>query len=391
MPIRATVLLITLLLLAAAPADAVTLTGTVDGISTNGGTSVWLRNATNGSFVAQTTADPTGAFSLSAPSATYRLMVRHSFVGGNMEVFNDIALMTDQSVSLTVPQRTVTVHVTTPTGEPLPYVTAEALVAASPPITLGTGLVQSACCGNYSGVGIRAADANGDISFPLLPSANDRTIAIYPPGDSGYATTYAIVPAYTSDTTATLATTTGVVLAATVTDTQGTPVSGSATLNDPSNNAFVAEVRVDGEFTLSALPGTYRLLLRREGSFEIYNDVSLTTSRSAALTLPLRTVTVHVETPTGTPISNVSVEPGASHTPPLDLGDGFTQSTWRNSFTTGASRTTDANGDVTYRMLPNVTAQTVQVHRFTGGAVYHSTATLSPSNGDEVVTATTAT
>ena len=384
--------------MAPAPAAPADLSGTVRDAATSpvDGFTARLSNATTGAFVTQASADESGAFSLSAAVATYRLTIERC-CGDNFTIYNDVTLSADRSVTLTVPWRTVTVHVQTPGGDPIPGTTVEPGSPSAPPITLGDDLIQSACCTNYSSAHSQTTGSGGDATFRLLPNASSKTITIYPPGDSGYVTSTATLAPTATSTAVTATAVPGVVLSGVVRDTEASPLAGIiARLSTPSTGAFVAQANADsgtGGFSLSALPGTYRLTIERccGENFTIYNDVTLSANRSVTLTAPLRTVTVQVQTPSGDPVPDAIVEPGAPFAPPIALGDDLTQSACCTNYSTANSRTTDAGGGVSFRLLPNSAFRTVLVHRLTDGGYVHSTATLPPTSTDTTVTAVTAT
>ncbi|MCW2986416.1 MAG: Kelch repeat-containing protein [Conexibacter sp.] len=233
--------------------------------------------------------------------------------------------------------------------------------------------------------GSATTDVAGHYAVTLTSGTYD--VRFDPAPLSGYQASVTTSYAVTGDRTLNVALVNAgaVTLSGVIQDPDGNPLPGTAAIlnstNGTTGNAGTS-TDADGHFSLAVVPGDFHFEIYHgaQPAFDIYNDVTITANRSITITVPWRTVTVHVQSPSGSPVGGVQVN-ASGNTPAISLATGFTQRTCCNNYTNN-NQTTDANGNATLRLLDTSTNDPISLNPPNGTGYANSTVPFPASTGN---------
>lgn len=306
-------------------------------------------------------------------SASSALAIPYSFdIGGQLTVTGPT------EADLTIPVKTITVHVVDPNGAPVSGSSIMLSGGGGGSVACGAGSILTSCFGSSTSIddvtGARAvSDTNGDATLYAIPNATPHAMAIVQSSATFIGTQVSFNPSTTSTLTVTVQPQpTAYPIGLRVVDPLGGLISGStltvragaATLTRDAEGVHRGFVPTNAWLSIERLHGGGGVTDVAPESFALQGTMILTGSATLDLPIPTVTLTAHVLDPHGGPVLGATAY---LHTQPAPLGCGvsFLTSCQGRSSTnrdaSGAPAVTDVNGDVSMWMLPTQQSGTIYV------------------------------
>ena len=367
------------------PSDTITISGTLYDTSGNtlSGVTVQLRDS-DGNDITQMNTDGAGEFSFEQPNGSYRLNIFGSYTNDTTPQGYQLSIPVKsytQSVhsNITLPTKTLSVHVQDGDGNPVSNAkikTDESVFQTG--LSVGSGITASGSNG-YTSNDLNT-DVSGNVTVYLYPGSNSYNIIATPPDGSGLGqTTHNITIGSNESITITLPQ--SITISGTVHDIEGNTLEGATVQlrNSGNNNIAQDTTNSSGEFSFEQSEGTYKIYIF--GSFttdtmpQAYNitiplhaytdDVNYDD-----ITLPTKTLTIHVQDFYGNSVRNVTLKTDdIINQNNLLLGNGITGS--GGSGYPGNGFTTDASGSAIMYLYPGTNSYDI-IATPPGGSIYGS-------------------
>lgn len=368
--------------------QAITLSGHLYDENGNPITNMLIGLSGSNGFNTSIRTDSSGSYSLQAASGTYTLTMgalgsQSGYPAGYPDWFwvreLNYSLTQNTNLDLTLPVRKIIMHVQDSFGNPVGGVKLtdpNDAVSSNQDASIGGGITNASLQTKYS-VSSTApiTDATtGNATLYLFPDdANGSyTFTATPPTGSNYITT--TIPKFTvtndDNKTATI-NSVSYTLNGQLHDGSNTPISNMI-VSLSNSSGFNTSTRTDsnGNYSLQAAGGNYTLSVGAQGPQTGYpagypdwfyvqeSNYALSQNTTLNLTLPLKTVTVHVQDPLGNPVGGVTLtDTNDSLTSNQDasIGGGITNaSLWSKYYTASSAPQTDpTTGNATLLLFPN--------------------------------------
>ncbi len=322
-----------------------------------------------------TTTDASGNYLLEVPSgATYALFINEPTGQNSLSVhapqqytLRDMAIpLTTESkvLDMALPVKKVTIHVQDVSSNPVSgaQVNAPFDTANNQGLTLGDLTNVTGLNGYPSGP---VTNASGNVDLWLFPnnSTYSYSFTAIPPIGSEYVATTLSGIVVTGDTTQVLTLQKPVVLSGHLYDALGNPLPDQRVkLKQPNGFSTESITNASGEYSLNVFTSQYELVIdptTQNSALNIPQQymlrdgmITLSGDRTLDITLPLKEVTVHVQSQTGDPVSDVKVNVpyDTVNNQGLTLGD-VTNVTALDGYSSGPL--TDVSGNATLWLFPN--------------------------------------
>jgi len=357
------------------PAGVITVAGRVsDGLGAPlAGQSVALFNGTQAVAGRQDT-DAAGGFSFAVTAGTYFLRVAQGYypVAGRPTAYYygfdtaRFAVTGSTLLDLALPFKRLVVHMQDPAGLPVAGVAVGARVDNH---NLPIGGLSADAYSNENYGHYPVTDAGGDVTLWCFPTGTrpESVISVNPAAGGPYLPTTLNGVVVAGDTTLTVTLATPVAVRGRVTNALGDALAGQqVALSGPTAANVVTDAA--GSYALRVAPGTYTMHIAPAQGGATYPLVPATYEVVTApfavagdttldVSLPLRRVTVTVQTPAGTPVAGAAVGTnyGTGTATNLALGTLTGRGSAQYAFNSSPTQTplTDANGQAVLWLFPN--------------------------------------